>query len=94
MISQRRLHRKRLVHKLLIKVFLDIMNENHSHSLVVKLRSASTPRHLQDVRNVKVHIALGFAIEELGALDNDEMGGEVDAPGQGCGGDQDLDLVG
>ena len=135
---QAALHRKRLVHKLFVKVLFRIVHENDSHALVVKLRAAwrkekekkkerkeerkkgkkngarlsrrdgagrlardatlptlrtGSARHLQHVGNVKVDVALQLAVKVLGALDNDKVRRQIDAPRQGGRGDKHLNLV-
>mmetsp|Transcript_21616 Transcript_21616/g.58162 ORF Transcript_21616/g.58162 Transcript_21616/m.58162 type:complete len:581 (-) Transcript_21616:369-2111(-) len=61
--------------------------------MVVVLRPPCAPHHLQHVRDGEVHIALLLAVVELRALDDDKVGGEVDPPGEGGGGDEDEDLA-
>ena len=44
-----RFNRKRFVQELLVEVFLDVMNEDDRHTVVVELRSTRTTHHLQNV---------------------------------------------
>ena len=47
--------------------------------------------HLEDIQNSDVDEATVFGVIDLGALDDDGMGGQVDAPCEGGGADEDLD---
>lgn len=73
-----------------LKGFYGIYGSSH---LIVELRPTGAPHHLQDIGDGIIHVALGLAIEKLRALHHDQMGGEVDAPSQGRGGDEHLDLL-
>ena len=44
-----RFHRERLVQKLLIEMFLHIVDEDNSHSVIIKLWTSGTPHHLQHI---------------------------------------------
>lgn len=43
------LNRERLIEELLVEILLDVMDQNNSFALVVKLRPAGSPHHLQDI---------------------------------------------
>mmetsp|Transcript_111443 Transcript_111443/g.322190 ORF Transcript_111443/g.322190 Transcript_111443/m.322190 type:complete len:382 (-) Transcript_111443:3252-4397(-) len=92
LLVQRRLHRKRLVDESPVKVLLRLVNHDHSPGLGVELRPAGSTHHLQHIRNGEVDVALQLAVVVLGALDDDEVGREVDAPSQRGGADQHQDL--
>ncbi len=57
----------------------------------VELGPAGSPEDLQHVKDADVHEAAVLGVVDLGALDDDGVGGEVDAPGEGGGADEDLD---
>ena len=56
-------------------------------------RTASAADHLKDISDRHVDIALGLAVEELCAFDDNEMGGQIDSPCQGGSGAQDANLA-
>ena len=57
---------------------------------VVELGSASSAHHLQDVGDGEIDVSLGFAIVILRSFDDNQMGGEIDAPRQRRSRDQNL----
>lgn len=42
-------NRERLIEELLVEIFLDVMDQNDSFALVIKLRTTSSSHHLQDI---------------------------------------------
>ena len=48
---------------------------------------------LHDVQGTELHPSALLRVVDLGAFDDDRVGGEVDPPGQGRGWDQDLDVT-
>ena len=71
-------------------MFLDVVNKNHSYTSVVVLRPPGPPHHLEDVRDWVVDVALRLPVEILGSLDDHQVGGEIDSPGQRTCGNKDL----
>lgn len=43
------LYRKRLIQKLLVEILLYVVDKDHCFALVIKLRTACSPHHLQHV---------------------------------------------
>mmetsp|Transcript_86951 Transcript_86951/g.173603 ORF Transcript_86951/g.173603 Transcript_86951/m.173603 type:complete len:250 (+) Transcript_86951:1192-1941(+) len=85
LLLQARLDRERFVEELAVECLLGLVDEDDRDPLVVKLRPASTAHHLEHVSHREVDVALLLAIVKLCALDDDEVGGEVDAPCEGRG---------
>ena len=71
-------------------MFLDIVDQYDCHSFVIVLWSPCSSHHLQDVGDRVVNVAMRLPVKELRPLDDDQMGGEVDAPGQSASGNQHL----
>ena len=71
-------------------MFLNVMAEDDSMGFVIVLGTASATHHLVNIRDGKVYILLCFAIKELSAFDNHQMGRGIHAPGQRARGHQDL----
>ena len=67
--------------------------EDDAHAGGVELRAARAAHHLQHVRDGEVHVALAGAVVELGALDDHQVRGQVHAPGERGGADEDVDLT-
>mmetsp|Transcript_22063 Transcript_22063/g.63640 ORF Transcript_22063/g.63640 Transcript_22063/m.63640 type:complete len:485 (+) Transcript_22063:714-2168(+) len=92
LLMKRRLDRKWLVDEASVKVFLGLVNHDHSTCFSVKLWSASTPHHLQHIGDREVDITLELTIIILGTLDDDQMSGKIHAPCQRRRRNQYLDL--
>ena len=71
-------------------MLLDIVYQDHCHPTIIVLGTPCPTHHLKDIRDGVVHIALGLPIKVLCAFDNYEVGREVDPPGKGTGGYQNL----
>jgi len=69
------------------------LGEGGGRRLCVELRPAGAPHHLEHVRHREVDVPLRLAVVVLGPLDDDEVGGEVDAPREGRGADEDEDRL-
>eukprot|EP00962_Isochrysis_galbana_P035030 scaffold11940_cov106-Isochrysis_galbana.AAC.9 len=93
LLVQAGLDREGLVQEFLIKRLLGLVDQDDGDRLVVVLRPAGTAHHLQHVSHREVDIPLGLAIEVLGALDNDQVGREVDAPRERRGADKHEDCL-
>lgn len=52
------LHRERLIEELLVEILLDVMDENYRFPLVIKLRPACSPHHLQYIYTQCIHTIL------------------------------------
>jgi hypothetical protein len=85
-----RFHWEGLIKELLVVVFFDVMHQNDCHTLVIVLRSASSAHHLQHISDWIVHIALCLAVKILSPLHYHQVGGKIDPPSQGAGGNKDL----
>ncbi len=75
------LDRERLVQKLLVEVFLDVVNQDHSHPTFIILWSPCAPHHLQYICDGEIHVPPCLAIIILRAFHNDQVSWEVYAPG-------------
>ena len=56
------------------------MHQNNGDALVIKLGSASTTHHLQNVCDWEIHVTPRLAIEILRAFHHDQMSGEIHSP--------------
>jgi len=81
------------VEEVLVKVLLGVLREDAGNTRVVKLRTPGSAQHLQHIRQIHVLVALHLGVVELCALDDDQVGRQIDTPGQRAGGHQDLNLV-
>ena len=70
LLLQARLDREGLVEELAVERLLRLVDEDHRDALVVELRPAGAPHHLQHVGHREVDVALLLAVVELGALDD------------------------
>ena len=75
-----RLYGKWFVQKLLVEVFLDIMYQDHSHTMIVILWSSCAPHHLQHVCDREIYVPPSLTIIVLCSLDNYQVSGKVYSP--------------
>ena len=57
----------------------------------VELRAAGATEDLEDVEDAEVDEGAAFRVVDLRSLDDDRVRGEVDAPGEGRGTNEDLE---
>mmetsp|Transcript_29084 Transcript_29084/g.91049 ORF Transcript_29084/g.91049 Transcript_29084/m.91049 type:complete len:573 (+) Transcript_29084:1267-2985(+) len=93
LLVEARLDGEGLVQELLVEGLLWLVHEDDGDRLCVELRPAGAPHHLEHVRHREVDVPLRLAVVVLGPLDDDEVGGEVDAPREGRGADEDEDRL-
>ena len=90
LLVQRGLDGERVVEELAEEGLLGLVTEHDGDALGVVLRAARAANLLQDVGERLVHVGLGLGVVELGALDDDEVRREVDAPRERRRRDEDL----
>lgn len=79
--------------EVLVEVLLGILSKDSGNSGGVELGTSSTTQHLEDICQVHVLVPFDLGIVVLRSLDDNEMGREIDTPGESACGDKDLDLV-
>ena len=94
LVAQAALDGEGLVQKALVKRLLRLGDHHDGDARAVVLRPPGAAHHLQHVRDREVDVAARRGVVELGALDDDEVRGRVDAPRERARRDQDLDLLG
>jgi len=83
-LPEMRLHWEWSIQELSIEILLRCMHQYHGDSAIIELRTASTSDHLQHICYREILVSPALTVEELGPFHNNEVGGQVDAPGQ-CG---------
>lgn len=83
---------QRLIEELLEEIFLGILTHQHALGVVVIDGSICASDHLQHVRNRVIFVAVNLSVIELCVHDDDEMGSNVEAPGELAGDHGDLKL--
>ena len=71
-------------------MFLDIVDKDDGHAPIVILGAPRPPHHLKNVCDWIINVATQLSIKILCSLDDDQVGGEVDAPRQSAGRYQNL----
>ena len=71
-----------------------MIGDEDALALCVVLWSAGSTQHLEDVQGGEFHPLALVGGVDLGALDDDSVGGQVHAPGQRGGGHQHLGMRG
>ena len=77
---QTRLDGERLMEKFLVEGFLWFVDKNARDARVVELGTARATHHLQHVSDWHVDVLALLRIEIFGALDDDQVTGQIDAP--------------
>ena len=77
---QTRLDGKGFVEKFLVEGLFWFVDKDTRDAGVVKLRTAGASHHLQHVSDWHVHVLALLRIEIFGALDDDQVTGQIDAP--------------
>jgi hypothetical protein len=87
------LDRQRLIKEFLEEIFLGILTHQHALGVVVVDGPVGASNHLQDIRDRVVFVAVNLSVVELRVHDDDEMGGDVEAPGELTSDNGDLEIV-
>lgn len=80
-----------LVHHTEVVLKFRMIGDDDTFSESVVLRSTSSSKHLQDILRRQFHPTTFLGVVDLGSLDDDDVGGKVDSPGESRRRDQNLD---